>query len=316
MELVEALQGTPAESFVKMVKLNLQDIKNSFFEIGFRLNEANMLGYYKELGFASIEELAESEFGFKRSTTYNLIGIFRRFSVYGYETGYVYKNQIRDECKDYTYSQLVEINRLKYLPFRRSLNENIPIDSSVRDIIGYVKYANSFRGSISRTLPEWKQMNDVFEMKIQPIKEVVQTFGQIEGQVSMEEVLEPVPEEIVASAPEKKAEIVFSSFEAPKGKLSLKNKKEREEWLENYKDWGVWLKVPQVSKTFYRYNFVNGCAFIVEECLEYWSFSSVLESKVCHRYAVIDDDHPEYAYGVIGRVSAAVEWLTKHAKEI
>ena len=51
LTLSEALKGTPSESFVKMVKLELQEIKQKFFSIGFRLYEAQAFKYYESLGY-------------------------------------------------------------------------------------------------------------------------------------------------------------------------------------------------------------------------------------------------------------------------
>ena len=103
MTLSEALKGTAAESFVKMVKLELQDIKKTFVKIGFRLSEAQQFGYYKELGYETIEELSEAEFDLKRTSTYNLILIARSFCS-GME--------LKDEYKCFSYSQLIVMTKM------------------------------------------------------------------------------------------------------------------------------------------------------------------------------------------------------------
>ena len=102
---------------------------------------------------------------------------------------------------------------------------------------------------------------------------------------------------------------------AASGKLSLKNKKEREEWLKNFHSWGVWLSVPEVSKTFYRYDFENGSALIVEEAVEYYSYGKVTEHRY-ERCAIIDEQHPKYDSTGAGGVSGIIDWLSKHQKEI
>ena len=71
--------ATVEEDFVNLVKLELNDIKNSFFKIGFRLSEANRCKYYKKLGFNTIEECAEALFGFKKTTTYDLMNVANSF---------------------------------------------------------------------------------------------------------------------------------------------------------------------------------------------------------------------------------------------
>ena len=53
--------------------------------------------------------------------------------------------------------------------------------------------------------------------------------------------------------------------------LNLKNEKARKAWLDDFRSWGVWLEVKEVDKTFYRFDFANGAALIVEIGFEYWN---------------------------------------------
>ena len=71
---------TVEEDFVQLVRLELDDIKHSFFKIGFRLREANSCKYYLKLGFESIEDCAEALFGFGKTTTYDLMRISTLFA--------------------------------------------------------------------------------------------------------------------------------------------------------------------------------------------------------------------------------------------
>ena len=43
----------------------------------------------------------------------------------------------------------------------------------------------------------------------------------------------------------------------------LRNMKEREEFLENYKDWPVWCRNELTEETFYRYDLPDGSAIVV-----------------------------------------------------
>ena len=43
----------------------------------------------------------------------------------------------------------------------------------------------------------------------------------------------------------------------------LRNMKEREEFLENYKDWPVWCRNELIEETFYRYDLPDGSAIVV-----------------------------------------------------
>lgn len=105
---------------------------------------------------------------------------------------------------------------------------------------------------------------------------------------------------------------------APNYKLSLRNKEQREEWLNGFRAWGVWLDVPDVSKQFYRFDFINGCSVIVEIGVEYCeSYCGPKAGKPRERisYSIIDNEHA--AFNSQGdSFTYVIQWLTKYAKEI
>lgn len=98
--------------------------------------------------------------------------------------------------------------------------------------------------------------------------------------------------------------------------LNLKNNKARQAWLDGFRSWGVWLEVKEVDKTFYRYNFANGAALIVEVGFEYWDKWST--QKGAHErvsYSIIDEEHPKFnSQGE--SYTSVITWLTAHAKEV
>lgn len=110
------------------------------------------------------------------------------------------------------------------------------------------------------------------------------------------------------------------SGEPAGGKLTLKNEAERKKWLENYRSWGVWISVPEVNKTFYRYNFENGAALIVEEDVyyqvNYMRKDQPLMEHIGHKYAILDERYQKYDDDAFNSVTAVVKWLTNHAKEL
>ena len=97
-----------ANDFVKYVKLELEDIKRTFFKIGFRLYEAKQYLYYRELGYVNIEECGEALFGFSKSTTYNLIEVYEKFRD-SKNPGFIDKR-----FEKYSQSQLVALSGVKY----------------------------------------------------------------------------------------------------------------------------------------------------------------------------------------------------------
>lgn len=100
-------------------------------------------------------------------------------------------------------------------------------------------------------------------------------------------------------------------------KLNLKNAKARQEWLENYEAWGVWLKIPQVDRTFYRYDLINGTSIVVEVGYTHYDYASNgfnMFKQV--KYSLLDEKRKIVDIRGYGGASGIVDWLTKHAKEI
>ena len=99
---------TPAEEFVKRVYSNLNDIKKSFFAVGYLLYDASRKGYYRELGYDTIVECAEDLFDFKKTTTYDLMNIYSSF--YDRKAPL----QLQKSVENFSQSQLVVISKLQY----------------------------------------------------------------------------------------------------------------------------------------------------------------------------------------------------------
>ena len=109
-----------AESAVNLIFQDLNDIKNKFCVIGFRLYEMQRLGYFRTLGYENITDCAEHIFGIKKSTTYSLMHI-----ASCYCDGMV----LKDKYKGYSQSQLIEMSTANAM-----LEGEITADMTVADI--------------------------------------------------------------------------------------------------------------------------------------------------------------------------------------
>lgn len=99
------------DGHTQKIKKTLNRISDDFIYIGFLLWEVNKFKYFESKGYLNIIEYAENEFGFKKSQTYNFIGVCEKFSRYT-SSGYP-SIHIDDKYKDYSFSQLCEIKVLK-----------------------------------------------------------------------------------------------------------------------------------------------------------------------------------------------------------
>ncbi len=203
-----------AEDFANKVLGELNDIKHTFFRIGFRLREANDFKYYKELGFESIADCAEALFGFKKTTTYDLMNIALMFKDDDFPM------RINKYYDRFSQSQLVVLSSMG--SYERDFLAKICSSSdTVAEMRRAKKYLHDslFRGD--RHIPNWEwsqckslaELNKLFDSRFAGIpaptapncsKEVDYAFLQsIIDKIPKDDVVveHPAPEQIVI-APE------------------------------------------------------------------------------------------------------------------
>ena len=95
------------------IKRAMYDVARQFVYIGFLLYEVQEYRYYLEKGYESVYEYAETELGFKRSSTKNFIAINYEFGCRnGRETGGIAHQRtisLQSQYEQFNYSQLCEM---------------------------------------------------------------------------------------------------------------------------------------------------------------------------------------------------------------
>lgn len=75
----------------------------------------------------------------------------------------------------------------------------------------------------------------------------------------------PTPEKTAVESESKLCDTVSQSdLRTEKPLRQLRNKKEREAFLENYQQWGVWKEIPELRVQFYKYDLPNGARIIAQ----------------------------------------------------
>lgn len=95
-----------------------------------------------------------------------------------------------------------------------------------------------------------------------------------------------------------------------RGKLNLKNREERKNWLLHLLDDKTilpWVDLSSVGCKLYRYDFENGASLIL-------AVSSSSERHHCYGYDIIENGKAWFMNGY--SESQLVDWMTSHAKEI
>lgn len=67
-------------SYIDKIRKEVERAADNWFHIAYYVYELNYFGYYKK-HFDSIVDCCQANFGFKKSTTYNFIGIVEQFAV-------------------------------------------------------------------------------------------------------------------------------------------------------------------------------------------------------------------------------------------
>ena len=113
--------------------------------------------------------------------------------------------------------------------------------------------------------------------------------------------------------------------------MQLKNKTQREEFLNNYRTWELWKEIPELELKFYRYVFPNGTTIIATEyaCMVFdgWHKATKYKKSTSVKYHLLLSDsdnykipYEEHAYRVYNPTgdskTAIIEYLTKTKPEV
>lgn len=124
-----------AHASLKYIYTDMCDIKQSYFKLGFHLNEFKECKYYKDFGYATFDEFCEHNFYLDKSAISRCINVFLMTTSQceeEYYSGIIRRgcaSQMSDKYKDYSYSQLCEM-----LPLDDKQRSQIKPDMTIKQI--------------------------------------------------------------------------------------------------------------------------------------------------------------------------------------
>ena len=144
------------EEIEQSIEEDKEKLKETFFQIGYKLTIIKNCELYKKLGYQNIVEYAQERFGFGKTTAYDLLNVYE-------QTRDLSKpNQIAKEYKKYSQSQLVAMGGSNWAS--GDLPKYIEPDDTVEDIKEYVKLWNRSY-SKSQTKPEGDCLKQALEIE-------------------------------------------------------------------------------------------------------------------------------------------------------
>lgn len=124
-----------ARGSLKYILTDINDIKRSYFRLGFHLNEFKICKYYEDFGYTTFEEFCEANFDMDKGAVSRCINVFLMISAAGevksignYESRGC-ASQMSEKYKDYSYSQLCEM-----LPLDEKKRSQVKPDMTVKEI--------------------------------------------------------------------------------------------------------------------------------------------------------------------------------------
>lgn len=88
------------------ISKDLNDIKHSYFRLGFHLNEFDYYKYYQQFGFTCLSDFALHNWGLEKSFVSRCISVFKFTAKYSGSLPTMFQEEA---YKPYSYSQLVEM---------------------------------------------------------------------------------------------------------------------------------------------------------------------------------------------------------------
>lgn len=260
------------------IRDGITKIKESFVEVGYYLRKIQRTEEYKADGYKDIWEFADQEYGLHRSTASRWMKMNELFSQNG-ESPY-----LKEEYQQFGKSQLQEM-----LYLEEDTRQQVTKDMTVREIRELRKTEESIENPMQKEIPGQMEIHDYPE-----VVEGVTEEPFWEPQTITEEQQEEPREEIIEA-------------EYKEAFPGLKNKEEREAFLNDYQKWPVWCRNTYTEETFYRYDLPDGSAIIVKE-YPYTSWKGESEGK--EKY-LLKPDTKHFADG-----KTNITALIEHLKEV
>ena len=115
--------------------------------------------------------------------------------------------------------------------------------------------------------------------------------------------------------------------------MQLKNKTEREKFLEDYRSWELWKEIPELELKFYRKSLSNGTVIIATEyaCMKFLNFNRgnfeyekstgvnyhlLLDSSETFKAQYSDENSFKFYNPSGDRKGSIIEYLTKVKPEV
>lgn len=215
---------TIGEQFLTIGK-NLTEIQTNHLHFSVPMRDDSWIQSW------SFEDYVERKFGFKKSTAYALVGVYREFGTSDCK--------LKEEYAGFGYSQLVEM-----LPMAYTERQKVTASMTVKEI-REIRQNGERRAAIP-------------PKPIEPVTvESVEVIAESENS-----------EQSVGFQTSGQASPVCNAESNDSGITYFKNDSERRAFLNTYRTWPAWLQIPQLALEVYRVQLTDGAQILGLEYTE------------------------------------------------
>lgn len=283
---VEWYKHIDYQDAIDLIKENITKAAESFIGIGYYLRFIKENKLYEQGGYTNVYEFAADEFGISQGTTTRYMKMNERFSKAGNTP------MLDEKFADFGKSQLQELLSVRDDEKLADAIKNGKITSemTVAEIRQTIKAANSQYETVN--IEKANEEDIPGQMVIEEFPEYLQDKrlnedSQDQEIESKEDIIDGEYREIVEK--EKQEKMEPKQPELP----VLKNTDQRKEWLEKYKEWGIWYHDENIDVNYYKYDFSDGSRLIVAEYPQrhcYWK----RDKENQHYYHLLEKGYKGY----------------------
>lgn len=279
-EVIEERPKIPDTMLTYLVEACIEELD---FDAGFEKTEDT-----EEFHDWVYDELFEMSIRFRFNGTELRADFYGEISIYYAETEF-------ELCTNYTWNQFFEeLERIGDIG-ERCAAENAEIEeircqeAANLDALTFSQIAiRDYLEEEERTLSEYEKVNS--EDDGLPHNLMMRQRMLVKALMLLKEHEMDVADQDNADEPEEQEELEQVQPELP----VLKNNDQRKEWLNNYKEWGLWYRDEHIDVDYYKYDFSDGSRLVVAEYPQRRMYWKANEFKDEHYYHLLDKNRKFY----------------------
>jgi len=277
---------------IDIIKDESVKIQKSFVKIGWYLKHIRDNELYKEEGYSNIWECAADQLGYSQSTASRFINICEKFSkdhnspeldekYVGFDKSQMIEMLPMQEEQLGKVTPDMTVKQIRDIKAEKKGNNDVSQGTGTSEIevseekgTEYISGQTSIEADFPEYLPDSYAVSHGESHSAEDKSELIEnsshgSFLNTDETDQEEEIDKVIEEQYKEVDPQSEPEM-----QSQPALMVLKNNEQRKEWLNKYRDWGLWYRDEHIDVNYYKYDFEDGSRLVVTEYPErfcYWN---------------------------------------------